>query len=190
MNLCKFFIPTIKKCKLYFVLSCILAIAPLSLFTYSQVYYAKILSYIGENFNKSLSPTLISYLLIYGGILLLRDILNYLRTKIDANVKIHYQMAMHNTLFVHNHKHSSSFFDTEQSGVILAKTNNLVSSTCQIFGNLRSFILPHLGAFIITFTLLFNISISLITCNNITMWRFEFFLSRENFSVFKNKSWM
>ena len=161
MNIYIFFISTIKKCKLYFVLSCILAIAPLSLFTYSQVYYAKILSYLGENFNKSLSATLISYLLIYGGILLIRDILNYIRTKVDSIVKIHYQMAMHNTLFAHNHKHSSSFFDTEQSGVILAKTNNLIASTCQIFGNLRAFILPHLGVFIITFTLLFNISISL-----------------------------
>ena len=161
MNIYKFIISTIKKCKLYFVLSCILAITPLSLFTYSQVYYAKILSYLGENFRNSLSPTLITYLLIYGGILLIRDILNYLHTKIDTNVKIHYQMAMHNTLFAHNHKHSSSFFDTEQSGVILAKTHNLVSNTYQIFSSLRAFILPHLGAFIITFTLLFNISISL-----------------------------
>lgn len=158
MSLYQFFISTIKKCKLYFTLSCIIAILPQSLSVYSNTYYAKILSYIGKNFHNSLTSTLLYYLLIYGLILLTINILHYIQIKIDAVVKIHYQMSLHNTLFAHNHKHSPNFFDVNQSGVILGKTGNLFGSMCQIFGNLRAWILPNLGAFVVTFVLLFNIS--------------------------------
>lgn len=158
MNIYRFFISIIKKCKLYFALSCIFAIVPQSLLVYSQTYYAKILSYIGENFHNSLISVLLYYLLIYGLILLAINVLHYIQIKIDAVVKIHYQMALHNTLFAHNHKHSSNFFDINQSGVILGKTGNLIGSMCQIFGNLRVYILPNLGAFVVTFVLLYNIS--------------------------------
>ena len=70
-------------------------------------------------------------------------------------------MALHNTLFAHNHKHSSNFFDINQSGVILAKTENLISSMFQLFGNLRAFIIPLISSFITISIILLNVSLSL-----------------------------
>ena len=45
MNIYKFFISTIKKCKLFFFISCIMALFPEALSSYGYVYYAKILSF-------------------------------------------------------------------------------------------------------------------------------------------------
>ena len=158
MNIYKFFISIIKKCKLYFFASCILSLLPSSLSAYSHVYQAKILSYIVNSLQNSFNHTLITYIIIFSLLQITINIINYARIQIDARVKIRYQMALHNTLFAHNHKHSSNFFDTEQSGVILAKTGNLIGSMCQLFGQIRAFFIPHLGTFAITFYLFYTIS--------------------------------
>lgn len=141
--------------------SCFITLLPKSLSSYSQVYYAKILSFLGSNLHNSFNSTLLSYLIIFCLLQITSNILSYITIKIDARVKIRYQMAMHNTLFAHNHKHSSNFFDTEQSGVILAKSGNLIGSMCQIFGYIRGHIIPTLGLLAVTFYLFYTISASL-----------------------------
>lgn len=161
MYITKFFISIVKKCKFFFIASCILALIPQSLSSFSNIYYAKILSYIGNNLSNSFTSTLITYITIYFLILIAINIIDFFRVKIDARVKIRYQMALHNTLFAHNHKHSPNFYDTEQSGVILAKTGTLIDSICQIFGHIRASVLPYLGSFITISILLLNISITL-----------------------------
>ena len=158
MNIYKFFISTIKKCKLFFFISCIMALLPQALSSYGYVYYAKILSFIANNLNNSFNSTLLSYIIIYTLIQIAISLIYYIQIKIDARVKIRYQMALHNTLFAHNHKHSSNFFNLNQSGVILAKTGNLIQSMFQIFGHLRAFALPYLGSFVVTFFIFYNIS--------------------------------
>ena len=158
MNIYKFFISIIKKCKLFFITSCILALLPQSLAGYSHIYYAKILSFIANNLNNSFNSTLLSYIIIFALIQIAIDLINYIRIKIDARVKIRYQMSLHNTLFAHNHSHSPNFFDTNQSGVILAKTGNLINSMCQLFGQIRANILPNLSTFVVTFFIFYNIS--------------------------------
>ena len=109
MNIYKFFISIIKKCKLYFFASCILSLLPSSLSAYSHVYQAKILSYIVNSLQNSFNHTLITYIIIFSLLQITINIINYARIQIDARVKIRYQMALHNTLFAHNHKHSSNF---------------------------------------------------------------------------------
>ena len=161
MNIYKFFISTIKKCKLLFITSSVLALIPLSLYSYEQVYYAKILSFIGNNLKNSFNATLLSYIIIYALIQITIDLINYIRIKIDARVKIRYQMSLHNTLFAHNHAHSSNFFDKNQSGVILSKTGNIINSMCQLFGSIRAFILPYFGFFITTTLILYSVSTTL-----------------------------
>ena len=158
MNIYKFFISIIKKCKLFFITSCILALLPQSLAGYSLIYYAKILSFIANNLNNSFNSTLLSYIIIFAIIQIAIDFINYIRIKIDARVKIRYQKSLHNTLFAHNHTHSPNFFDKNQSGVILAKTGNLINSMCQLFGQIRAYILPNLSAFVVTFFIFYNIS--------------------------------
>ena len=158
MNIYKFFISTIKKCKLFFITSSILALLPDALSSFSHIYYAKILSFIANNLSNSFNSTLLSYIIIFALIQIAIDFINYIRIKIDARVKIRYQMSLHNTLFFHNHHHSANFFDTNQSGVILGKTGNLINSMCQLFGNLRAYILPHLSTFVVTFFIFYNIS--------------------------------
>ena len=130
MNIYKFFISTIKKCKLFFITSSILALLPDALSSFAHIYYAKILSFIANNLNNSFNSTLLSYIIIFALIQISIDLINYIRIKIDARVKIRYQMSLHNTLFAHNHSHSPNFFDINQSGVILGKTGNLINSMC------------------------------------------------------------
>ena len=158
MNIYKFFISTIKKCKLFFITSSILALLPEALSSFSHIYYAKILSFIANNLNNSFNSTLLSYIIIYALIQITIDLINYIRIQIDARVKIRYQMSLHNTLFAHNHSHSPNFFDTNQSGVILGKTGALVNSMCQLFGQIRAYILPNLSTFVVTFFIFYNIS--------------------------------
>jgi ABC-type multidrug transport system fused ATPase/permease subunit len=111
MNIYKFFISTIKKCKLFFITSSILALLPDALSSFSHIYYAKILSFIANNLNNSFNSTLLSYIIIFALIQIAIDLIIYIRIKIDARVKIRYQMSLHNTLFAHNHSHSPNFFD-------------------------------------------------------------------------------
>jgi len=161
MTIWKFLLLIIKKSKFWFIASCVLAILPSSISAYGQLYYAKIISIIGENPHNALSPAVINCLIILAAIYISQDILTCIRIHIDARMKIRYQGTLYNTLFKHNHKHSANFFNTEQSGQILAKTENLISGICQIFGDIRSFILPHLSFFITAAVLLLNINIAL-----------------------------
>lgn len=158
MNIYKFFISIVKKCKLFFITSSILALLPDALSSFAHIYYAKILSFIANNLNNSFNSTLLSYIIIYALIQISIDLINYIRIQIDARVKIRYQMSLHNTLFAHNHAHSSNFFDINQSGVILGKTGNLINSMCQLFGQIRAYILPNLSTFVVTFFIFYNIS--------------------------------
>jgi len=161
MNIWKFLLKLIYKCKVWFILSSVLALMPTSLSAIGQIYYAKIIGYIGENFQMTISPIIIKSFIILGIIYLSQDILEGIRIFVDARVKIRYQRIMHNTLFNHNHHHSANFYNTEQTGVILAKTGNLNNGVFQIFGDLRGFILPHIAFFITTTVILFKISYTL-----------------------------
>lgn len=158
MNIYKFFISTIKKCKLFFITSSILALLPDALSSFAHIYYAKILTFIAKDLSNSFNSTLLSYIIIFALIQITIDLINYIRIKIDARVKIRYQMSLHNTMFAHNHSHSPNFFDINQSGVILGKTGNLISSMCQLFGQIRAYILPNLSTFVVTFFIFYNIS--------------------------------
>ena len=158
MNIYKFFISIVKKCKLFFITSCILALLPQALSSFAHIYYAKVLNFIADETNNTFNSTILSYIIIFALIQIAIDFINYIRIQIDTRVKIRYQMSLHNTLFAHNHHHSANFFDNNQSGVILAKTGNLIQSMFQLFGYLRASILPNLGAFIVTFFIFFNIS--------------------------------
>lgn len=158
MNIYKFFISIVKKCKLFFITSSILALLPDALSSFAHIYYAKILNFIAKDLSNSFNSTLLSYIIIFALIQIVIDLINYIRIKIDARVKIRYQMSLHNTLFAHNHSHSPNFFDTNQSGVILGKTGNLVNSMCQLFGQIRAYILPNLSTFVVTFFIFYNIS--------------------------------
>ena len=158
MNIYKFFISTIKKCKLFFITSSILALLPDALSSFAHIYYAKILTFIAKDLSNSFNSTLLSYIIIFALIQIVIDLINYIRIKIDARVKIRYQMSLHNTMFAHNHSHSPNFFDINQSGVILGKTGNLINSMCQLFGQIRAYILPNLSTFVVTFFIFYNIS--------------------------------
>ena len=158
MNIYKFFISIVKKCKLFFITSSILALLPDALSSFAHIYYAKILNFIAKDLSNSFNSTLLSYIIIFALIQITIDFINYIRIKIDARVKIRYQMSLHNTLFAHNHSHSPNFFDINQSGVILGKTGNLVNSMCQLFGQIRAYILPNLSTFVVTFFIFYNIS--------------------------------
>ncbi len=158
MNIYKFFISTIKKCKLFFITSSILALLPDALSSFAHIYYAKILTFIAKDLSNSFNSTLLSYIIIFALIQITIDLINYIRIKIDARVKIRYQMSLHNTMFAHNHSHSPNFFDINQSGVILGKTGNLINSMCQLFGQIRAYILPNLSTFVVTFFIFYNIS--------------------------------
>lgn len=158
MNIYKFFISIVKKCKLFFITSSILALLPDALSSFAHIYYAKILNFIAKDLSNSFNSTLLSYIIIYALIQIVIDLINYIRIKIDARVKIRYQMSLHNTMFAHNHSHSPNFFDINQSGVILGKTGNLINSMCQLFGQIRAYILPNLSTFVVTFFIFYNIS--------------------------------
>ncbi|MBE6462910.1 MAG: ABC transporter ATP-binding protein [Alphaproteobacteria bacterium] len=158
MNIYKFFISIVKKCKLFFITSSILALLPDALSSFAHIYYAKILNFIAKDLSNSFNSTLLSYIIIFALIQIVIDFINYIRIKIDARVKIRYQMSLHNTMFAHNHSHSPNFFDINQSGVILGKTGNLVNSMCQLFGQIRAYILPNLSTFVVTFFIFYNIS--------------------------------
>lgn len=161
MTIWKFLLLVLKKSKFWFTASCVLVMLPPSISAYGQLYYAKIISIIGENPHNALSPAVINCLIILAGIYISQDILEGMRIYVDGRAKIRYQGTIYNTLFKHNHKHSANFFNTEQSGQILAKTENIVFGMFQIFGNLRMTILPYLSFFITAAVLLLNINISL-----------------------------
>lgn len=161
MTISKFLFSIIRKNKFWFTASCVLAMIPSTISAYGQIYYAKIISIIGINPKDALSPSVITCLIILATIYISEDIIAGLRTYVDARMKIRYQRTMHNTLFQHTHKHSARFFNTEQSGKILSKTGDLVFGMFQIFGNLRTFFLPHLTFLITTTILLTNINVYL-----------------------------
>ncbi|MCM1322746.1 MAG: ABC transporter transmembrane domain-containing protein, partial [Acetobacter sp.] len=161
MNVWKFLLLIIRKNKFWFIASCILAMLPSTLSAYGQLYYAKIISIIGENPHNALSAAVINCLIILAAIYIGEDIFQGIRLYVDARMKIRYQRTMHNTLLKHNHKHSANFFNTEQSGKILAKTGDIVFGMFQIFGNLREKFLPHIAFFLTTAVLLFNVNIYL-----------------------------
>lgn len=161
MTISKFLFSIIRKNKFWFTTSCVLAMIPSTISAYGQIYYAKIISIIGLTPKDALSPSVITCLIILATIYISEDIIAGLRTYVDARMKIRYQRTMHNTLFQHTHKHSTRFFNTEQSGKILSKTGDLVFGMFQMFGNLRAFYIPY-AAFLITSTiLLINVNIYL-----------------------------
>ncbi len=158
MTIWKFLLLIIKKNEFWFIASCTLAMLPSSLSAYGQLYYAKLIAIIGENPHNALSPAIINCLIILAAVYISQDILEGMRIYVDARMKIRYQGTLYNTLFKHNHKHSANFFNTEQSGQILAKTENLISGICQIFGNLRVFFFPHVAFLVTAAIMLININ--------------------------------
>lgn len=161
MNVWKFLLLIIRKNKFWFIASCILAMLPSAFSAYGQVYYAKIIAIIGENPHNALSATVINCLILLAVIYISEDIFQALRLYVDARMKIRYQRTMHNTLLKHNHQHSATFFNTEQSGKILAKTEDIVFGMFQIFGNLRAKFLPHVAFVLTAAILLFKVNIYL-----------------------------
>ena len=158
MNIVKFLLNIVRQCKYWFILSSVLALIPSSLSAVGHIYYAQIISSLGNFTTETFSPALIKCLIFLAIIYAAQDIVEGLRVYVDTPVKIRYQRAMHNTLFNHNHHHSANFYNTEQTGLILAKTSNLSQGTFQIFGNLRAFIFPHTSFFITTAALLYTVS--------------------------------
>lgn len=168
MNVWKFLLKLIGRCKFWFVLSCVLALIPSSLSAYGHVYYAKIISYIGTHFQNIITPDIINYFIILALIYLSEDIIDGLRMWVDARVKIRYQNTLHTTLFNHNHHHSANFYNTEQTGVIIAKTGNLTFNMFNIFADMRMMIFPETAFFITTAILLCQVSLGL-GCTLITL---------------------
>ncbi|MBO5039300.1 MAG: ABC transporter ATP-binding protein [Alphaproteobacteria bacterium] len=161
MNIWHFFFSLIHRNKFWFTASCVLAMLPSTISSFAALYYAKIIAIIGANPKDALSSTVITCLIISGLLYISQDLIQGLRIYVDARMKIRYQRTMHNTLFEHTHKHSARFFNTEQSGKILAKTGDLTFGMFQLFGNLRAFFLPHLAFLITTAYLLININATL-----------------------------
>lgn len=161
MNVWKFLLLIIRKNKFWFIASCILAMLPSAFSAYGQVYYAKIIAIIGENPHNALSIAVINCLILLAVIYISEDIFQALRLYVDARMRIRYQRTMHNTLLKHNHQHSATFFNTEQSGKILAKTGDIVFGMFQIFGNLRERFLPHVAFVLTAAVLLFKVNIYL-----------------------------
>ena len=158
MNIWKFLLNIIRQCKYWFILSSVLALIPSSLSALGHIYYAEIISGLSHFTAESFPPVLIKCLIFLAVIYIAQDVVEGLRVYVDAPVKIRYQRTMHNTLFNHNHHHSANFYNTEQTGLILAKTENLSQSIFEIFSNLRAFIFPHLSFFITTAVLLYTVS--------------------------------
>ena len=161
MNIWHFLYTLICRNKFWFIASCVLAMIPSTLTSISALYYAKIIGIIGANPKDALSNTVITCLIISAFLYISQDLIQGLRIYVDARMKIRYQRTMHNTLFQHTHKHSARFYNTEQSGKILAKMGDLTFGMFQLFGNLRSFYLPHLAFLITTGVLLININATL-----------------------------
>lgn len=161
MNIRNFFFTLIRRNKFWFTASCVLAMLPSAISSFAALYYAKIIAIIGTNPKDALSNTVTTCLIISALLYISQDLIQGLRIYVDARMKIRYQRTMHNTLFQHTHKHSARFFNTEQSGKILAKTGDLTFGMFQLFGNLRAFFLPHLAFLITTAYLLIRINATL-----------------------------
>ncbi len=161
MNIRHFFFTLIRRNKFWFTASCVLAMLPSILSSVGALYYAKIISIIGENPKDALSVAVFTCLIVLLLIFIGEALLHGLRVYVDAHMKVYYQGTLYNTLFQHTHKHSARFFNTEQSGKILAKTGDLTFGIFQLFGNLRMFFLPHLAFLITTAVLLININAAL-----------------------------
>ena len=136
MNIWHFLYTLICRNKFWFIASCVLAMIPSTLTSISALYYAKIIGIIGANPKDALSNTVITCLIISAFLCISQDLIQGLRIYVDARMKIRYQRTMHNTLFQHTHRHSARFFNTEQSGKILAKMGDLTFGMFQLFGNL------------------------------------------------------
>lgn len=161
MNIWKFILVLIKKCKFWFIASTILATIPASLSAFGHIYYAQIISYISEHFETPFAPAITHSFIVLAIIYLSQDIIDGMRTLIDARVKIRYQGAIHNILLQHLHKHSVNFFNTEQTGKVLTKNNNLVFGLQRIFAELRMRVLPEIAFFTATSIILCKIYLPL-----------------------------
>lgn len=161
MNVWKFLLNIIKHCKFWFIASVILSIIPPSLSAVGHIYYARIISYITEGYTSPLASNIIRTFIVLGAIYFTQNLIDGLRTLVDARVKIRYQRLVHTIQFKHLHKHSSNFFNTEQTGRILAKNGNLVFGVQRIFVDIRMFIFPHTAFFLTSAFLLCRISIFL-----------------------------
>ncbi|MBP3688128.1 MAG: ABC transporter ATP-binding protein [Alphaproteobacteria bacterium] len=161
MNIWHFFLSLIRRNKFWFIASSLLAMLPSAISSFAALYYAKIIAIIGLTPKDALSSTVITCLIISALLYISQDLIHGLRIYVDARMKIRYQRMMHNTLFCHTHKHSARFFNTEQSGKILVKTGDLTFGMFQLFGNLRTFYLPHFAFLITTAYLLININATL-----------------------------
>lgn len=161
MNIWHFFFSLIRRNKFWFIASCALAMCSPVLSAIGQLYYARIIGIIGENPKEALSNAVITCLVISVLLYICQDLIKGLRIFVDARMKIRYQGTIHNILFCHTHKHSARFFNTEQSGRILAKIGDLKFGMFMLFGTLRTFYLPHLAFLITTAYLLIRINATL-----------------------------
>lgn len=161
MNIWQFILRFIGKCKFWFITATLFAMFPSFISAYAMSLYADIIAFIGTSPKEALSSPVLHKLLILAGLYIAQDIVGGLRIYFDARMKILYQRIIHNELFRHNHKHSANFFNTEQSGAILAKTQNLTMGIFSLFGDLRAKFFPDAAFFIASIAMLLNINLKL-----------------------------
>ena len=159
MTLWQFIFKYLGKCKYWFIAYALVSAVAPGLDIICQKFYAQIIASIGTDPSSALSsPVLINLLivaLLYAG----HDIFDGLNTYFEMRTKIRYQQLTRNELFAHNHKHSSNFFNTEQSGTVLAKTGNLMHSIFSLMSDMRIHFLPIAAYFIFSLIMLLTINI-------------------------------
>lgn len=164
MNIWIFLLNFIKKNKVLFISSMIAAMLPSIISAATKTYYAKLIAFIGTNPKEAFTQPSFKILFIMFLCYASQDILQSIKIYIDTRMKIRYQRITHNEVFRHTHKHSAHFFNTEQSGVITAKSSNLIHSIFSLFSDIRGHFLPTIAYFLTAIVLLANINIFLMLC--------------------------
>jgi len=159
MTFRQFFFKYINKCKRWFIAYTLIACLPPALDILSQKFYAQIIASIGTVPSLALSSPVLINLLIVAILYIAQDVISGLNTYFEMRTKISYQRVIHNELLAHTHKHSANFFNTEQSGVILAKTNNLIQSVFSLMGDIRIRLLPNIAFLIFSTLMLLTVNI-------------------------------
>ena len=159
MTVWQFFLKSVKKCKHWIIAYVIIGCIPAAFDIISQKFYADIVAAIGINPSSALSSPVLLNLLIVALLYIGQDIFGGINTYCEMRTKICYQRFIRNELLAHNHKHSANFFNTEQSGTILAKTGNLIHSIFSLMGDIRINFLPNAAFFIFSAIMLFTINI-------------------------------
>ena len=159
MTLWQFIFKYLGKCKYWFIAYALVSTIAPGLDIICQKFYAQIIASIGTNPSSALSTPVLTNLLIVALLYAGHDIFDGLNTYFEMRTKIRYQQLTRNELFAHNHKHSANFFNTEQSGTVLAKTGNLIHSIFSLMSHIRNNFLPFSAYFIFSFIMLLTINV-------------------------------